>query len=366
MHIAFLDLRRDIALLSKEEILSDINRIIDEGVFIGGASVEHFENTFAECCGASYAIGCGNGLDALYLCLRAAGVGAGDEVIVPGHTFVATWLAVSRTGATIVPVDVREDTGCIDEHLLQDAVSERTRAIIVVHLYGHIPDMDAITTVAANGSIVVIEDAAQAHGAVRNGRVAGSFGRLAAFSFYPTKNLGAWGDAGAVTTSDEEMAIRVRVLRNYGRESREHSSRLGVNSRLDPIQAAVLCRKLDHLDEINHRKKRIAERYDRAIGKNQRLQRMLKPNANCVWHQYVVVADDQKEFREHMSAHGVGVDVHYPVPPYRQACYAHLDFDPGLFPVSENLARQTVSLPIGSYLNDREVEHVCETIGRFD
>ena len=365
MKVPFLDLSRDAALLPMEDILEDIRAIAGAGVFIGGDPVDRFEKAFAAYCGTTHAVGCGNGLDALFLSLRSLNIGPGDEVIVPAHTYFASWLAVTQAGATLVPVDARADTGCIDPDLIEAAVTPQTRAVMVVHLYGHVPDMDRIDTIAGRHGLTVIEDAAQAHGATHGGARAGTFGKMAGFSFYPTKNLGAWGDAGAVTTDDPDLAARVRRLRDYGRTSAVEFGEAGINSRLDPVQAAVLMRKLPLLDSANARRGRIAQHYDAAIESGNRIKRLLRPGAESIWHQYIVVVEDRDDFRRFLEDAGIGTGIHYPIPPYRQQGYRHLNLDGNRWPVAEYLADHIVSLPVGSYLEDEEIAHVCHHLSRY-
>jgi len=364
VQVAFLDLKRTLSGSNRSEIDSAIRQVLDSGQFVGGEFVELFEAEFGRYCGAPFAAATGNGLDSLYLAARALGIGRGDEVIVPAHTFAASWIGISRTGATLVPVDVREDTGCINEDLIQEAITERTKAVLVVHLYGHIPDMRRIQETTTRFGIAVIEDAAQAHGAMRNGIMAGAWGDASAFSFYPTKNLGALGDAGMVVTKHTDVARKVRRLRDYGRSDRMTFLDEGINSRLDSIQANILRVGLRNLDARNIRRKEIAALYDEAIGSigDPCVRRLLRQDEDSVWHQYVVRCHDRASFMRHMNASGIGVDIHYPVPPFRQKAFEHLSHRATLWPVAERISESVVSLPIGDYLSDKEVDCVAAAL----
>ncbi|MES9899364.1 MAG: DegT/DnrJ/EryC1/StrS family aminotransferase [Sedimenticola sp.] len=364
MKIPFLDLKRQLKGALRKEIDGAIAEVLDSGSLVGGRYLQAFEQEFASYCGTLHAAGTGNGMDALYLALLALEIGSGDEVIVPAHTFIATWLAVSRTGATPVAVDVRADTGSIDERLIEQAVTEKTKAIIVVHLYGFIPDMQAIAAIAQQCGLYLIEDAAQSHGALYRGQRAGSLGTIAAFSFYPTKNLGALGDGGMVTTNDDKLIEKIYVLRDYGRSSRSEHIERGVNSRLDPLQANILRRKLHHLDHTNSRRKEIAGRYHQALEVLQHpgIRPLIGIGKNSVWHHFVVIVENRQAFIEKMSAAGIGTDIHYPVPPFRQPCYAKEIPRLDGWPVTDGLAAKVVSLPISDYLDDEEVGYICQRL----
>ena len=335
--------------------------MLDGGQLILGDRLQAFEQDFARCCGVRECVGVGNGLDALALALRALEVGPGDEVIVPAFTFAATWFAVSQAGARPVPVDVRPD-GMIDPGLVAAAVTPRTRAIIPVHLFGALADMEAILAVAGRFGLAVVEDAAQAHGAERGGRRAGSFGAAAAFSFYPTKNLGALGDGGAVCTGDAALASRVRKLRNYGSDRKYHHEVPGQNSRLDELQAAYLAVKLPHLDAANERRRSVARRYhDHLAAARLPGIELPPPCPSSVWHQFVLRAADRDRLQSLLARRGVGASVHYPVAPFDQPCFAG-QHDRTRFPVAARLAGTVLSLPMGDYLSDAEVGHVIQAV----
>jgi dTDP-4-amino-4,6-dideoxygalactose transaminase len=359
MNVPFLDLRAA-HLELKPELEAAFARVLESGWYILGAEVEAFEIEFARYCGVKHCIGVGNGLDALHLALQAYGIGPGDEVIVPAHTFIATWLAVSACGATPVAVDVREDTYNMDPDSLSAAISPRTRAIMPVHLYGQPADMDAINDIAKRNGLVVIEDMAQAQGARYRGKRCGSLGHAAGTSFYPGKNLGALGDGGAVLTDDDAIADKVRLLRNYGSRVKYDHEIKGCNSRLDEFQAAFLRVKLAHLDEWNERRSRIAERYsDSLLGRNIRV-----PDAPAwatpVWHLYVIRSPVRGELQSYLQKAGIGTGIHYPNPPHNQPCYSGQARDH--FPIAEILAQQVLSLPMYPTLREDEVERVIQAI----
>ena len=342
----------------REALLAAAAATLDGGQLIHGEPLQAFEQAFAAYCGTSHCIGVGNGLDALALALRALGVGPGDEVIVPAFTFIATWFSVSQVGAHPVPVDVRDD-GTIDPDGVAAAVTARTRAIVVVHLFGRLADMDAV--LAAACGIPVIEDAAQAHGAASRGRRAGALGTLAAFSFYPTKNLGALGDGGAVTTGDPALAQSVRRLSNYGSDQKYRHEALGQNSRLDTMQAAFLAAKLPGLDAANARRRRVAGRY---LHELDGLPGLLCPpmgDDGMVWHQFVIQSAERGPLQAELARHGVGTTIHYPAAPFDQPCYARC-YDRTRYPVASRLAATVLSLPMADYLNDDEVTHVIQAV----
>lgn len=363
MNIPFLDLQREIAPLA-DELKAAVNRVIDSGHYILGPETAAFEQKFAAHCSTKYAIGTGNGLDALTLILRSLNIGPGDEVIVPSHTFIATWLAVTRTGASVVPVDCHEHTGNLNAKLLPETVGPRTRAIIAVHLYGQPADMDAIGAVARNHNLPVIEDAAQAQGATWRNQPVGSLSEAAAFSFYPAKNLGALGDAGAITTNNEHLARHIRQLANYGSSKKYYHEVLGVNSRLDEIQAAVLRIKLRHLHQQNARKQAIADRYRRQINNPHITLPETIDGATAVWHQFVVRSQHRQVLQQHLTRHGIGTLIHYPVACHHSGAYASTMAKYTL-PVAEKLAREVLSLPISHALTDQQVDYIVDIVNGF-
>lgn len=349
----------------KAEIDAAIEQVLDRGTFILGPEVDEFERAFASYVNAAECIGVGNGLDALTLTLQAFNIGAGDEVIVPSNTFIATWLAVSRCGATPVPVEPVAETGNIDPALIESAITDRTKAIIPVHLYGQAADLDPILKLARVRGLHVIEDAAQAHGAKYKGSRIGAHGDAVAWSFYPGKNLGALGDAGAVTTDNAELAARLRELGNYGSPSKYVHRVQGVNSRMDSMQAAVLTVKLGHLDAWNERRRKLAGHYQDQLG-NCGLQLPWVPAwAEPVWHLYTPRFEHRNVLRERLKEAGIECLVHYPTPPHLQGAYAGHGISRGALPVAEKIADETISLPIGPHLGVDDIAFTCEQIQRI-
>lgn len=357
MHkIPFYDLGGAIRDISAE-MLAGASAVIASGHYIMGPALERFEAEFASFCGVRHAIGVGNGLDAIALILRGLGIGAGDEVIVPGHTFIATWLAVSQCGAHPVAVDIDPATHNIDPTLVPAAITKRTKAILVVHLYGRTAPMTALRRIADSHSLALIEDSAQAHGATHGGRITGGLGTAAAFSFYPTKNLGAFGDGGAVTTDDDALAARVRKIRNYGSQTKYLHEEVGVNSRLDEIQAAFLSAKLRHLPAQIERRKALARRYDAALeGIDGITPPVIDPEA--VWHLYAIRCHQRDRLQAALTALNVGTLVHYPTPPHLQPVYR--DTHSGtVLPETEAAAREVLSLPFWPEMGDELVNEVA-------
>jgi dTDP-4-amino-4,6-dideoxygalactose transaminase len=361
LNVPFLDLRAEDASLHAALELA-FGRVLASGWYVLGPEVEAFEREFAAYCRADGCVGVGNGLEALALTLRAYGIGAGDEVIVPSNTYIATWLAVTHAGARPVPVEPDLRTYNLDPSRIEAAVTPRTRALIAVHLYGQCADMDPINVVARRYGLKVIEDAAQAHGARYKDRRAGSLGDAAGFSFYPTKNLGALGDAGAVTTSDADLAERVRALRNYGSSAKNRHTVAGFNSRIDELQAAILREKLKALDAMNARRAEIARHYLEVLENTPLVLPYVPPWAEPAWHLFVVRTQNRDALASGLTAAGIGTMVHYPVPPHLQPAYAHLGLDEGDLPVSERIHREVLSLPLWPGLGDAEVEAVCDAI----
>jgi len=359
--IPFLDLKAGYLEL-REEIDEAIRESLESGWYIGGESVERFEREFAEYTGTAHCISTGNGLDALHLGLKALGVGPGDEVIVPSHTFIATWLAVTHAGATIVPVEPDEKTYTIDPARIEEAITAKTKVIIPVHLYGHPADLDPIIEIAKRHGIKVLEDAAQAHGARYKGRRIGSHGYLVAWSFYPGKNLGAFGDAGGITTNQPELAETIKKLRNYGSIQKYHHEVVGYNSRIDPLQAAVLTVKLKHLDEWNERRKKIATLYSESLSDTSLRLPEVAQWADPVWHLYVIRSKEREKLQEKLKQSGVGTMIHYPVPPHLQKAFAGEIWSRGSFPIAETISEEVLSLPIGPHLQGKFTEDWTERV----
>ncbi|MFA7077452.1 MAG: DegT/DnrJ/EryC1/StrS family aminotransferase, partial [Syntrophomonas sp.] len=343
-NVAFLDLKAGYIEI-KDELDAAYQRVMDSGWYILGAELEAFESEFAAYCGASYCVGVGNGLEALHLILRAYGIGPGDEVIVPANTYIATWLAVSQCGARPVAVEPVEDTYNIDPARIEAAITSRTKAIMPVHLYGQTAAMDEVNAIAARYELKVIEDGAQGHGALFKGRRAGSLGDAAGFSFYPGKNLGAFGDGGAVVTSDRDLVKKIKALRNYGSRIKYHNEIKGYNSRLDELQAAFLRVKLGKLDDWNERRRSLAERYLQYLDPDYYTLPVVPEWAEPVWHIFAVRSTRRDAVLQHLADRGIGAMIHYPVPPHLQPAYAELKIGAGAYPISEMIHRQVFSLP---------------------
>lgn len=362
MNVPFLDLRTQQAEIAAE-VEPLVLQILRTAGFVGGPHVTAFENAYADFVGVEHAIGVGNGTDAVELALRAVGVGPGDEVIMPANTFIATAEAASRIGATPVPVDVDPEHQLISPAAVEVAITSKTRAIVPVHLFGQVAPVDALEPIAASAAIPIVEDAAQSQGATRNGRAAGSLGTIAATSFYPGKNLGASGDAGAVTTDDPELARRVRLMANHGSEVKYQHEVVGVNSRLDAIHAVTLSAKLARLDAWNALRQQAAARYAELLGNlpGVRTPRSLPGNSD-VWHLYVVRVADRDRVLTDLTAAGIGAGLHYPVPWPLTPAYAHLGHKPGSFPVAERAAAEILSLPMFPHLTAEQQQQVAESL----
>lgn len=347
----------------KGEIDDAIQRVIDSSAFIMGPEIEAFEIEFAAYCGAQYCVGLNSGTDALHLALIACGVSPGDEVITTPHTFIATAEAITMCEATPVFVDIDPETYNIDPGLIEGAITSRTKAIIPVHLYGQPADMDPINELAKKYKLHVIEDAAQAHGAMYKGRRVGGLSEAAAaFSFYPGKNLGAYGDAGALVTSDSETAEKARLLRNHGREEKYTHRVIGYNKRMDTLQAAILRVKLQHLDEWNEAKREIAAYYTDRLSSTALITPSVLPDTSPVWHLYVVRCNDRDTLRKQLQEAGISSGIHYPIPLHLQPAYAHLELEPGSFPQSESAAQSILSLPMYPELKKVQMDRVIGTI----
>lgn len=357
--ISFLDLGASYREL-KTEIDSAVSRVLESGWYILGPEVENFEIAWAQYCGAEHAVGLGNGLDALVLALRALEIGDGDEVIVPSNTYIATWLAVSMVGAKPVPVEPDHRTYNLDPSLCEAAITPRTRAILPVHLYGQPADLDPILDLARRKELFVVEDAAQAHGASYKGQRLGAHGDIVCWSFYPGKNLGALGDGGAITTDDADLADRIRTLRNYGSREKYVNEVQGYNSRLDPLQAAVLHAKLPFLDEWTKRRQAIASLYSAGLKDTDLILPYVPEWADPAWHLYVVRSAERDRLQSDLQGRGVGTLIHYPIPPHLQEAYAEMGLKKGAFPLAEIIAHEVLSLPIGPQLEMSDAEGIVE------
>ena len=346
--------------------MSAMERVLDSGWYIMGSECERFEKEFAEYCGSQFCIGVGNGLDALHLMLRAAGVGPGDEVIVPSNTYIATWLAVSYAGAIPIPAEPNLATFNIDPEEVERKISSKTKAVLAVHLYGKAAPMEELNKICEKHHLMLFEDAAQAHGSQVGCKRTGALSLAAGFSFYPGKNLGALGDAGAVTTNDPALAERIRSLRNYGSKKKYYNDEKGYNSRLDELQAALLIEKLKVLDSWNACRAKIAGTYTQGLSG---IDDLILPCAGEVfehtWHLYVVRSSRRDELASFLATKDIGTLIHYPVPPHLSSAYSDLGYESGSYPIAENLANTVLSLPIGPHLTTAQISRVVECVKYF-
>ncbi len=355
-------------LIEKElnrELYAAFETVLDSSWYIKGKEGEAFEQEFAAYCGAKYCVGCGNGLDALTLSLRALDIGKGDEVIVPSNTFIATALAVSYVGATPVFVEPDIRTYNIDADRIEEKLTSKTKAIIPVHLYGQPADMKKIIFIARKNGLKVIEDCAQAHGASYHGQIAGSIGDVSAFSFYPGKNLGALGDAGAIVTDNGKVAMKARSLGNYGSDYKYHHIYMGCNSRMDEMQAAFLRVKLPHLDRMNQYRRSIAERYRNEITNEQIILPSVLDNVEPVWHIFAIRCNRRNELAEYLASYGIATNRHYPIPIHLQKAYEDLNILKGELPIAEEISKTELSLPMYYGLTDEEISFIIEKINLF-
>lgn len=348
-----------------KDLRDAFERVYNRSWYIEGVEDEAFEKAFAEYCDSKYCVGVGNGLDSLFLALKAMGIKEGDEVIVPSNTYIATALAVTYTGATPVFVEPDIRTFNIDPTKIEAAISDKTKAIMPVHLYGQACDMDPIMEVAKKYNLYVVEDCAQAHGAKYNGKVIGSFGDAAGFSFYPGKNLGALGDAGATVTNNEELAKKVRALGNYGSDYKYHHIYQGNNSRLDELQAAFLAAKLPHLNKVNAERRKIAQKYLDGINNPEIILPFVPEYAEPVWHIFGVRCDRRDELEKFLNDAGISTNKHYPIPMHLQGCYEDLGFKKGDYPIAEEISETELSIPMYYGMTDEEVQYVIDRMNEF-
>ena len=347
------------------ELRAAFERVYERSWYIGGEELANFEGAFARACGTRFCVGCGNGLDALTLALKALGVGAGDEVIVPSNTYIATALAVTYVGATPVFVEPDIATFNIDPALIEQSITPRTRAIMPVHLYGQPCDMDPIMEIANAHDLFVVEDCAQAHGATYKGKTVGSFGHAAGFSFYPGKNLGALGDAGAVVTNDEKLANKVRALGNYGSDRKYHHIYQGCNTRLDELQAAFLAAKLPLLEKTNGARRAVATRYLREIENPLVKLPRISDDVTHVWHIFAIRCESRAELEEFLTQRGIATGRHYPTPMHQQGAYADLNIPHDALPIACEISATELSLPMFYGMTDEQVDHVIESVNAF-
>lgn len=347
------------------ELKNALLSVYESEWFIRGERVEQFEQEFATYCGAGYCVGCGNGLDALFLILKAYGIGAGDEVIIPSHTFIATALAVTYTGANPVFAEVDLKSYTLSPEAVEGAITPRTKAVIAVQLYGQAADMDAIYEVAKKHDLKVIEDAAQAHGAYYKNRRVGSLADAAGFSFYPGKNLGAFGDGGAVTTSDRKLAEKVRALANYGSDYKYHHIYQGNNSRLDEIQAAVLSVKLKYLDRWNQNRRETAQKYLDGIKNEKLILPVQMPYNSHVWHIFALRTEERDRLEVYLNENGIGTTIHYPTAIYRQRAYQDLNLPEGACPVADKIAETELGIPMYYGMTDEQIGYVIDILNNW-
>ena len=348
----------------QDEFEAKALEVLRSGWYVLGKEVAEFEKEFAAYCGAKYCVGLASGLDALWIAFRVLGIGEGDEVIVQGNTYIASVMGITINGAT--PVFVEPDAFYnIDVTKIEEKITERTKAILVVHLYGQASNMTEIMRLAEKYNLRVVEDCAQSHGAKWNGKMTGTFGDVGCFSFYPSKNLGAFGDGGAVVINDEVLDKKFRVFRNYGSEKRYHNMIIGANSRLDEMQAALLRVRLSHLDEINAERADIAAAYTAAINNEKVLLPQIRTGASSVFHQYVVRTDDRDKFMNYLQDRGIGTIIHYPIPPHLAEAYQYLGYEKGAYPITEAYADTVLSLPMYTGMTHEEIKYVIDVINEY-
>ena len=362
--IPFLDLKATY-LECKNEIDEAIKRVLDSGYYILGDEVSAFEEKYAEYCDSKTCVGVGNGLDAITLSLKSLGISEDDEIIVPSNTYIATWLAVTHCGAKIVPVEPDMSSYNIDPELIEQAITSKTKAILAVHLYGQPAEIDTIIDIAKRYNLFLIEDAAQAHGATYKGKKIGSHGDIVTWSFYPGKNLGAFGDGGAITTNNLDLANKIRAYRNYGSHKKYFNDYIGLNSRLDPMQATILNVKLKKLDEWNARRAKIAERYSNLLDVNLYSTPKINKNANSAWHLYELRTKSRDSLIKHLQDKNISTLIHYPVPPHLQNAYKFLNFKKGRFKKAEILSKELISIPIGPHLSEEDQNYIIESLNNF-
>lgn len=360
--IKFLDLHK-VNEKYRKEIDEKIKNVLDSGWYLLGKQDEQFEQHFAQYCGSKYCVGVGNGLEALTLIIKAYGFGKGDEIIVPANTYIASILSISYNGCTPVLVEPDITTYNINPDLIEEKITEKTKAIMVVHLYGQTVEMEKIWALAKKYNLKVIEDSAQAHGAIYQGKRAGNLGDASGFSFYPGKNLGCIGDGGCVTTSDKELADKIRALRNYGSNIKYHNIYQGTNSRLDEIHAGVLDVKLPYLDKDNQRRREIANYYLENIKNDKIIMRKSYDEKANVWHIFPVRTENREEFQEYLKENEIQTLIHYPIPPHKQECYK--EWNDLSFPITEEIHRTIISLPISPVMTDEEVKQVVDVVNKY-
>lgn len=338
--------------------------VLRSGWYILGKEVESFEKEFAEYTGAKYCVGLASGLDALWLAFRVLGIGKGDEVIVQGNTYIASVMGITINNATPIFVEPDEYFS-IDADKIEEKITPKTKAILVVHLYGQVAQMDKILALCKKYNLRLVEDCAQSHGACFNGKMTGTFGDVGCFSFYPSKNLGAYGDAGAVTVNDEELAKQFKIYRNYGSEKRYHNKVIGANSRLDELQAGLLRVKLQHITEITKEREYLASRYNELLDNKSIKKPSVRTNSKCVWHQYVIQCEHRDRLQKYLNENGIGTIIHYPIPPHLAEAYSYMGYKKGSFPITEYYADTVLSIPFYNGMTREEQDYVIEVINNF-
>lgn len=362
--IEFADLKRNYCLF-KDEYDAAVCKVLSSGWYILGPELEKFERDFAAYLGVKHCVGVNSGTDALILAVRALEIGVGDEVIVPAGTYIASVLGVTENGATPVYIDSDPDTLLIDVNKIESAITNRTKAILPVHLYGQACNMDVIQSIAKKYNLAILEDCAQCHGAKWNEKMTGTQGTLAAFSFYPTKPLGAFGDAGAVVTNDDELADRIKLLRNYGSRIKYHNESIGRNSRLDEVQAALLRVSLRHLDTLNHLRRKYSKKYLDGIHNSKIKLPYTDSYASHVFHLFPIMVDDQKKFQTYMENEGIKTQIHYPIPPFVADCYQAQGYTWSDYPIATYIAKHEVSLPLYSGMSEKEIDEIIEAVNAY-
>lgn len=365
MKVPFVDLKKQYNLVSRE-VNEKIQKVLENANFILGKEVEKFEQEFAAYCGVKYGIGVGSGTDALLLSLKALEIENGDEVITVPNTFTATIDAIARSGAIPIFIDINDETYCIDVSKIEDKITKKTKAIIPVHLYGHPAEMEVILDIARRYNLIVIEDACQAHGAEYKGEKVGSIGNIGCFSFYPAKNLGAYGDGGVAITNNEELAQKIKMLRNYGQRKKYFHEFVGFNSRLDELHAGILRIKLKSLDEWNGKRRENAEKYCEFLSEVMEISiPREKDFGKHVYHLYIIRCENRDALQDYLNSKGISTGLHYPLPAHLQRAYQYLGYKKGHFPITEKYAKKIISLPMFPELTEKQIEYVCNNIKEF-
>lgn len=339
--------------------------VLRSGWYVLGKEVSSFEEEFASYIGTKYCVGLASGLDALWIAFRLLNIGPGDEVLVQGNTYIASVMGITINGATPIFIEPDEHYG-MDPERVEEAITDKTKAILVTHLYGMASRMDEIVSICKKHDLRLVEDCAQSHGACFNGKMTGSFGDIGCFSFYPSKNLGAFGDGGAITTNDPDLDLACRTFRNYGSQKRYYNEVVGTNSRLDELQAGLLRVRLSHLDELTEEKAKIAEKYNKCLNNPKIKLPSIAKGATCVWHQYVISCNERDRLIKYLDDKGIGTIIHYPIPPHLQECYKYLGYKDGDFPITEQLAKTVLSIPMYNGMTNEEQEYVIDALNKFE